>query len=144
MAGPIESAQVRRFGCSVLSVLFRTPVLVLDTTVRRSGATRSTTPAYHRLDDGSLLIAGGAGGQSRVADWVLNLRANPKATVTVDRMRTPVCAFELEGRDRELGWRALRQVWPRIDGYQRRAGRTIPVFRLNPPGCLAPGDWDGG
>lgn len=113
-------------------MLFRTRVLVLDTTGRRSGATRSTTLAYHRLDDGSLVIVGGAGGQSRVPDWVLNLRANPDAAVTVDRERIPICAVELAGADRDSMWNELRGIWPRIDGYERRSGRPVPLFRLSP------------
>src|SRR5688572_18583150 len=95
LVGPIEAAQVRRFGRSGLSVVFRTPVLALDTTGRRTGATRTTPLAYHRAEDGTLLVVGGAGGQTTTADWVRNLRAHPDATVTVDRRRRRVCAVEL-------------------------------------------------
>lgn len=111
---------------------FRTPVLVLHTTGRRSGRARSTTLAFKRLDDGSLVVVGGAGGQVRVPDWVANLRAEPVAAVTIDRARVEVRAAELTGAEREEMWRALREVWPRIDAYERSAGRTVPVFRLTP------------
>jgi deazaflavin-dependent oxidoreductase (nitroreductase family) len=130
----LEAAQVRRFGRSAVSVLFRTPVLVLETTGRRSGAFRETTVAFHRLDDGTVLIVGGAGGQTRVPDWVANLRADPRATVTVDRAPMPVRAVELAGAEREAAWRRLREVWPRIESYQQRAGRRVPVFHLVPEG----------
>jgi hypothetical protein len=43
---PIEAAQVRCFGRSVLSLAFRTPVLLLHTTGRTSGVDRTTTLAY--------------------------------------------------------------------------------------------------
>ncbi len=36
----------------------------------------------------------------------------------------------LMGAEREDMWRTLREVWPKIDTYQRRAGREVPVFRL--------------
>jgi deazaflavin-dependent oxidoreductase (nitroreductase family) len=132
LVGPIEAAEIRRFGRSGLSVLFRTPVLVLETTGRRSGATRSTPLAVHRCADGSLLVVGGAGGQTTTADWVLNLRADPDAVAVVDRQRRPVRAIELAGAERERTWAELLEVWPRIATYERRAGRPVPVIRLEP------------
>jgi hypothetical protein len=41
----LEAAQVRRFGRSAVSVLFRTPVLVLETTGRR-------VPVFHLVPEG--------------------------------------------------------------------------------------------
>jgi deazaflavin-dependent oxidoreductase (nitroreductase family) len=131
-ARPFEAFQVQRFGRSALSVAVRTPVLVLHTTGRRSGRARRTTLAFKRMDDGSLVVVGGAGGQVRLPDWVANLRSAPLAAVTVDRTRVEVRAVELTDSEREETWRTLREVWPRIDTYERRAGRTVPVFRLIP------------
>lgn len=127
---PVEAVQVRWLGRSVLSVVFRTPVLVLHTTGRHSGRERATTLAYHRADDGSLLVVGGAGGQARIPDWVANLRADPRSAVTVDRRRTAVTGAELVGEERAAIWPRLEQEWPQIAAYQRRAGRPVPVFRL--------------
>ncbi|HEV2069427.1 MAG TPA: nitroreductase/quinone reductase family protein [Acidimicrobiales bacterium] len=132
MTKAVEAAQVRRFGRSLVSLAFRTPVLALETIGRRSGAKRSTTLAFQRVDDGTLLVVGGAGGQARVPDWVANLRANPQAVAWVDRAPLPVRAVEMTGADREEAWRHLSHVWPRIDRYERRAGRRVPVFRLLP------------
>ncbi|HAS10629.1 MAG TPA: hypothetical protein DCS55_08965 [Acidimicrobiaceae bacterium] len=77
----VEAAQVRRFGRSALSTLFRTPVLVLETTGRRSGRQRQTALAFHRRPDGDLVIVGGAGGQRRTPDWVANVRSHPDVHV---------------------------------------------------------------
>lgn len=126
----IEAAQVKRFGASALSFVFRTQVLVLETTGRRSGRTRETALAHLRLDDGELLVVGGAGGQSHVADWVANLRANPAVHVTVDRKRQPMIATELEGDARAAAWNLAVDEWPQIVKYESRAGRPVPVFRL--------------
>jgi deazaflavin-dependent oxidoreductase (nitroreductase family) len=131
-ARPFEAAQVKRFGRSALSVAFRTPVLLLHTTGRRSGRARSTTLAFTRMDDDSLVVVGGAGGQARLPDWVANLRAESVAAVTIDRTRIEVRTVELTDAEREETWRTLREEWPRIDTYERRAGRTVPVFRLIP------------
>ena len=130
LAGPVEAAEVRWFGRSILSTLYRTPVLVLETTGRRTGRRRRTTLAYHRDGDGSLLVVGGAGGQSRTPDWVANLRADPRCTVIVDRSERPVTATELTGDDRATVWSDLRSVFPRIDQYERQAGHPVPVIRL--------------
>ncbi len=131
LVGPIEAAEIRRFGRSGLGVVFRTPVLVLETTGRRTGATRATPLAYHR-DGDDLLVVGGAGGQTVVADWVRNLRAEPDAVAVVDRRRRAVRAVELAGAERAATWSELLGVWPRIATYERRAGRPLPVVRLTP------------
>jgi deazaflavin-dependent oxidoreductase (nitroreductase family) len=128
--GPIEAVQVRRFGRSVLSTVFRTPVLLLHTTGRMTGVERTTTLAYDRDEDGSLLIVGGSGGQVRIPDWVANLREHPRAAVTVNRERFEITAIELGGAERATVWQRLRAVWPQIETYERRAGRPVPVFRL--------------
>ena len=128
----VEAAQVRRFGRSLLSTLFRTPVLVLETVGRRSGERRQTALAYHRVAEGRFVVVGGAGGQRRIPDWVANVRARPTVHVVVDRVRRPMTAVELHGDVRARAWDELRRVWPRIERYEQRAGRRIPVFRLEP------------
>lgn len=127
-----EVAQVRRFGGSVVSTLFRTPVLVLETTGRCSGRARSTVLAALRVPAGELVVVGGAGGQGRVPDWVANLRADPRVRVTIDRRVVAMEATELAGDERARAWSILAQTWPRIETYQRRAGRSVPVVRLRP------------
>jgi deazaflavin-dependent oxidoreductase (nitroreductase family) len=129
--GVLEAAQVRWFGRSIISLVVRTRVVVLRTTGRRTGVVRSTTLAYHCEADGSLLVVGGAAGQRRLPDWVANLRAEPRAEVVLDRRRVEVTATELVGDERSEVWARLVEVWPRIERYQRRAGRPVPVFRLS-------------
>lgn len=128
----IEVAQVRRFGRSALSTVFRTRVLVLESVGRRSGRVRSTALAFHEHGPEVLLVVGGAGGQARLPDWVANLRADPDAVVIVDRRSRAVRATELHGDERAHTWAELRAVWPQIDKYEARAGRPVPVFRLSP------------
>jgi deazaflavin-dependent oxidoreductase (nitroreductase family) len=129
LARPIESAEARWFGRSLLSVLFRTPVLVVETTGRRTGRRRRTTVAWCRVD-GVLVVVGGAGGQTQVPDWVANLRADPQVVVTLRRRSSPMRAQELVGEERAAIWPRLVAVWPRIEDYERRAGHQIPVIAL--------------
>lgn len=124
-----ETAQVRRFGRSILSTVYGADVLVLHTTGRRSGAERATTLAYTHLGD-ELVVVGGAGGQRRVPDWVANLRAEPAAAVTSKGERRDVRAVEVTGEERAAIRPELARIWPRIDRYEQRAGRPVPVFRL--------------
>lgn len=132
LSGPIESAQVRALGRSVLSVLFREQVLVLETTGRKSGRLRRTTLAYRELD-GDVVVIGGAGGQTRPPDWVANLRANPKVRVSRHRQTAPMVARVLEGDERLAAWIRLLVDWPRIATYERRSGYPIPVIVLAKP-----------
>lgn len=128
----VEAAQVRWFGRSLLSTLFRTPVLVLETVGRTSGERRQTALAYHRLGDGRFIVVGGAGGQRRIPDWVANVRSSSAVHVVVDRVGRPMTAVELDGDARARAWDEVRRVWPRIERYEQRAGRPIPVFLLEP------------
>lgn len=130
LAQPLEAAQIRRWGRSLFSVVFRTPVLLLHTTGRRSGQERTTALAFHEEADGSLVVVGGANGQTRMPDWVHNLRADPEVTVTVRGDRRTVHAEELVGEQRDRLWPTLVDHWPRIEVYERRAGRPVPVFRF--------------
>lgn len=130
LAQPLEVAQIRRFGRSLFSVLFRTPVLLLHTTGRCSGLERTTALAFHEDAVGALVVVGGANGQTRIPDWVRNLQADPEAAVTNRRQRHVVLAEELVGGERARLWPDLVARWPRIEVYERRAGRPVPVFRL--------------
>lgn len=130
-AGRVEAAEVARFGRSGLSVLFRRRVLVLHTTGRRSGRERRTPLAYQEVD-GAYVVVGGAGGQTAVPDWVLNVRADPAVRLTVDRRSCDAVATELHGAERQAMWDRLLPEMPLIAKYERRAGRPIPVLVLRP------------
>lgn len=129
---PIEVVAVRRTGGSLLGAGFGTEVLVLETTGRRTGRRRSSVVAAWRRDDGTIVVAGGAGGQARVPDWVANLRADPLAIVEAGRIRTAVLAAEATGADRAGLWPSVVERWPRVEVYEARAGRPVPVFVLTP------------
>lgn len=91
---------------------------------------RTTPLAFHQEAEGVLLVVGGAGGQARLPDWVVNLRSTPTGSVTLDRVRFDVISEELLDEERAQVWPRLVGVWPRIEVYRRRAGRVVPVFRL--------------
>ncbi len=137
MLNRIEAAQIERVGRSIVSTLYRTPVLVLITTGRHTAQERRTPLAYLAepangtgMGDADLIIVGGAAGQRRTPDWVANLRRRPNAEVVVGRERVPVQAIEVSGAARDALWPTLVARSPRIARYEELAGRTVPVFRL--------------
>jgi deazaflavin-dependent oxidoreductase (nitroreductase family) len=125
----VESVQVRWLGTSGIALVRRTPVLLLETTGRRSGRTRRAPVAYWERD-GRYLVGGGAAGMSRV-DWVANLRSSPDAAVWVARRRIPVRALELHGDDYEQARAEAFTRWPDAPKYEQASGRRIPYFALH-------------
>jgi deazaflavin-dependent oxidoreductase (nitroreductase family) len=109
------------------------PVLVLVTTGRRSGAERHT-PLLYLPDGDDLVIVASNGGTASHPAWWFNLRAEPHAGVILGGRRLPVTASEATGEDRSGLWERLVRMYPGYAGYQRRTDREIPVVRLRPDG----------
>ncbi|HKH04182.1 MAG TPA: nitroreductase/quinone reductase family protein [Acidimicrobiales bacterium] len=107
------------------------PVLVLTTTGRRSGRSRSVPVGFLRHGRGFAVLASNAG-SDRPPAWWLNLQADPAATVLADRRRTAVLARQTtESEDREL-WSTFARLNPGFDEYRRLTTRRIPVVVLEP------------
>jgi deazaflavin-dependent oxidoreductase (nitroreductase family) len=108
------------------------PSLMITTTGRRSGRPRSNPVLYVRDGDG-YAVAGSNWGQAVDPAWALNLRADPRATVTVGGRVLYVRARAVTGPERDRLWRLLVRLWPPYETYAERArGREIPLFRLEP------------
>jgi deazaflavin-dependent oxidoreductase (nitroreductase family) len=131
LVGRVETAEVRWFGRSIVSVVARQQVLVLTTTGRRSGKVRRTTVAYTEVG-GQIVVVGGAAGQTRPPDWVANLAADPLVEVTIRRATAPMRAMVLVGDARRRVWDAVLPRWPFIANYEARAGYEIAVVVLEP------------
>jgi deazaflavin-dependent oxidoreductase (nitroreductase family) len=130
IANRLEALQIRLLGTSGVGLLRRTPVLLLETTGRRTGRRRRAPVAYWKQGD-DFLVGGGAAGMTRV-DWVANLRANPEATIWVRRRRRPVVAEELTGAQYQVARDEAFAIWPGAARYEEVSGRRIPYFRLTP------------
>jgi len=109
------------------------PLLMLETTGRRTGELRVTPLTYATLG-ADFLVAGSNWGQEHQPAWALNLVAKPEAVVGVHGKRIPVTARQLDGAERADAWALLLEVWPAYDAYVRRihetSDREILVFRL--------------
>jgi len=108
----------------------RAPVLLLTTTGRRSGQTR-TAPVVFGHDGERVVVIGSNAGNSEPG-WSHNLRANPEAAIEIGPKRSEVRARVAEGEERDRLWKAMNAQYEGFDHYRERAGREIPVFVLEP------------
>lgn len=108
------------------------PVLYLTATGRHSGAPRTVPLLYARGDDGGLVVAATNWGQRHHPAWSSNVGAHPDVTVTIEGAAQPMQARRATSDELALYWPRLLDVWPGYEGYERRSGRDIRVFVLEP------------
>jgi deazaflavin-dependent oxidoreductase (nitroreductase family) len=99
-------------------------VALVETRGRVSGQPARAAVGFVEQPDGSLLVAAGAD----TADWALNLRHEPRCTVTVGDESRGYSAIELFGTESNdtIGALILKYGTP-----AERLGRG-PTFRLSP------------
>lgn len=106
-------------------------ILLLTTTGRKSGASR-TTPLCYFSDGDNLVVVASNGGMDWFPDWWLNLLSEPRATVEIGRSRRAVVARPASPEERARLWAALVAVAPGYLEYERRTSREIPLGILQP------------
>jgi deazaflavin-dependent oxidoreductase (nitroreductase family) len=108
------------------------PLLLLTATGRRSGRPTTSPVAYSTTASG-YVIAGSNGGQDRHPEWLLNLAANPVATIEIDNRSMTVKARVLtSGEERDRLFAAHSALMPAFSNYMAQTSRTIPVAILEP------------
>ena len=110
------------------------PTLLLRTTGRRSGATRTNGLVYAR-DGEDYLVVPSNGGADRAPAWLHNLRADPKVEIQIGRKRFPATARVVDTLD--LDYPRLWQIVndnnrDRYIAYQAKTARPIPVVAISP------------
>ena len=108
------------------------PTLLLRTTGRRSGATRTNALVYARDGDDYLVVASN-GGADRPPAWLHNLRASPEVEIQVARERRAGTARIVEPSDPDYDrlWKLVNDNnHDRYTGYQKQTARPIPVIAL--------------
>lgn len=117
-----------RVGHGILGV----PCLLLRTTGRRTGKSRTASLVYAR-EGQNYLVVGSLGGADRAPGWLHNVRARPQVEVQVGRDRFPAVATVVAQDDDDF-----HRLWVlvnennrgRYDRYQAKTNRPIPVVRL--------------
>jgi deazaflavin-dependent oxidoreductase (nitroreductase family) len=108
------------------------PIVMLTTTGAKSGEQR-TLPVLGFLYGGRLIVIASNYGRPHNPAWYHNLRAHPRASVTVDGVTREVEAREVTGEERERCYRTGVEIYPAWEQYERWASnRRIPVVRLDP------------
>jgi deazaflavin-dependent oxidoreductase (nitroreductase family) len=110
------------------------PTLLLRSTGRRSGATRTNGLVYARDGDDYLVVASN-GGADRPPAWLHNVRAHPDVEVQIGRERRPGTARIVEPSDPDYDrlWRIVNDNnRDRYTAYQQQTRRPIPVIVVTP------------
>jgi deazaflavin-dependent oxidoreductase (nitroreductase family) len=128
---------VRWFGYSPVSRAFarangledKGRYLLLVVKGRKTGKKRAVALSYFEID-GRMLVVGSKGGAPTDPAWVTNLRADPNATIFVDRKRRSVTARIAAGEERKVLWQKLTADVPTYAGFQSGVEREIPLVIL--------------
>lgn len=110
------------------------PTLLLRTTGRRSGATRTNALVYASDGDDYLVVASN-GGADRPPAWLHNLRAKPEVEIQIGRERRAGTATVVEPSDPsyERRWKIVNENnKDRYTAYQKQTSRPIPIVVLTP------------
>ena len=110
------------------------PCLLLRTTGRRTGKSRTVSLVYAR-DGADCLVVASLGGADETPAWLYNVKARPEVGVQIGRRRFPATATVVELDDPDharLWWIVDENNKGRYGRYQRKTERPIPVVRLTP------------
>jgi deazaflavin-dependent oxidoreductase (nitroreductase family) len=122
----------RRSGGRIGRMFARRPCLVLTTTGRRSGRPRTVVLVYVADGDRWIVVASNMGSHDAPA-WLANLRAAPRATVTIGGSTVPVRAREATDAEHDVLWeRVDRANYGQYGRYQAISARRIPLVLLEP------------
>jgi deazaflavin-dependent oxidoreductase (nitroreductase family) len=110
------------------------PTLLLRSTGRRSGATRTNGLVYARDGEDYLVVASN-GGADRPPAWLHNVKAQPDVEIQIGRERRPASARIVEPSDP-----SYERLWglvnannnDRYSAYQQQTARPIPVIAITP------------
>jgi deazaflavin-dependent oxidoreductase (nitroreductase family) len=107
-----------------------TPILLLTTTGRKTGKTR-TTPLGYFVDGQNYIVVASNGGRPARPAWYLNLTHTPQVTIQVGSETIKATAAMVGDEDRAVLWRKIAAESPAYAPYAQ-AERAIPLVWLRP------------
>jgi deazaflavin-dependent oxidoreductase (nitroreductase family) len=118
----------RKSGGRILSKMGPSPILLLDSVGRKSGAPRTNAIMYLETESGWVVAASYAGEPKHPA-WYWNVTAHPDVTIQVRDRVIPVTARETQGEERDSLWQRIVAQDPSFAVYEERTRgvREIPV-----------------
>lgn len=109
------------------------PTLLLTTVGRKSGERRTVALVFLQHGDDMVIVASLAGYDQHPA-WFLNLRADPRCWVQLDRRKMTAVAREANEAERRDLWPKLNAVLPLWGHFQSGTDRPFPIVILSPTG----------
>jgi len=115
-------------------LLMGMPTLLLRTTGRKSGLTRTTALVYGK-DGDNLLVVGSNGGAPKSPHWILNLEADPAVEVQVGVKKRRAVATTLRPDDAD--YERLFAICNKanrgtFEQYRTKTTRALPVVVITP------------
>ncbi len=110
---------------------WKVDVLLLTTSGRRSGKTRTVVLQYFPDGASMVVVAANDGGEAHPG-WYFNLKAEPHASVEVMGRTFAVRGVELPPSEAADWWKRIVARAPDYARYARATDRTFPIFRLVP------------
>jgi deazaflavin-dependent oxidoreductase (nitroreductase family) len=110
------------------------PTLLLRTTGRRSGQTRTNGLVYAQDGDDYLVVPSN-GGADKPPAWLHNLKADPSAEIQIGRVRRHGTARVIEPSDTDYDrlWKIVNENnRDRYYAYQKQTERPISVVAVTP------------
>jgi F420H(2)-dependent quinone reductase len=127
----VHSGVYRATGGKLFGRMGKSPILLLNTTGRKSGK-RRTSPLLYVMDGDDFVIIASKGGAPTHPAWYLNLKADPDASVEVGDREVRVRAEEADPEEKLRLWQKMVEMYPTYDDYQRKTKREIPLLILHP------------
>jgi F420H(2)-dependent quinone reductase len=113
-----------------VSLTGRAPALLLTTTGRRSGRSR-TVPLFYVRDGADFVVCNVNPGFERPNPWTLNLSANERATVELHGKTFAVDARLAAVEEVDRYWPQFVALWPAYERFYEQGGKRA-VFVLTP------------
>lgn len=123
---------VRSTGGRIGGTGFGMPVVILTTTGRKSGKSRTvmlTTPVH---DDDRIVLVASYGGDDRHPAWFLNVRDNPDVELEMKGTKRAMRAHVASTEERAQLWPEVVSAYKGYGQYQKRTEREIPLVILEP------------
>lgn len=113
------------------------PVVIVTMRGARTGKLRKV-PLMRVEHEGRYAAVGSKGGFPRHPVWYFNLRADPRVELQDGAERRDMTAREVTGDEKAEWWERAVAAFPTYADYREKAGRTIPVFVLDPVDAVGP------
>ncbi|HEX8002344.1 MAG TPA: nitroreductase family deazaflavin-dependent oxidoreductase [Mycobacteriales bacterium] len=125
-------ALVRVSGGRVGGRLVGMPVVILETTGRKSGQVRRTMLTAPVVDGDTVVLVASYGGDDRHPQWYLNLVAQPDVAIELGGVRRAMRARVATAEEKAALWPRITKAYRGYAAYQKRTDRDIPVVLLTP------------